>query len=200
MQMDNFYSSALVHEVEKKDYIGTLCANRKNVHPILKSKKLKKERHCIQHSGDAAVLVWQDKQRVSVISMYHKEEIHMGIMKANQEETKLAVVCDYSDNILGLDLKGKMLHLYLAEQKKCTRWHLKVFKRLLSGAIHNAVIMHWSLQNNKNKDSLKFRLSLAHSSGVPCTVHGHPSVKLSHVPSTGKKAKPKKKMSGVHEK
>jgi hypothetical protein len=56
---------------------------------------LKKEGHCGQHSGDVAVLVWQDKQRVSVISVYHKYEVHMALNKANQEETKLVVVCDY---------------------------------------------------------------------------------------------------------
>jgi hypothetical protein len=61
------------------------------------------------------------------------------------------------------------------------------------------MIMHRSLPNNKNVDSLKFRLSLAqglleeHSSGVPHTVRGHPSVELPHIPSTGKKAKPKRK-------
>jgi hypothetical protein len=43
----------------------------------------------------------------------------------------------------------------------------------------SAMVMFQSLPNNKNIDSLQFRLSVAqglvekHSSGVPCPVHGH---------------------------
>jgi hypothetical protein len=41
-----------------------------------------------------------------VIFTYHRDEIHMAINKANQEETKLVVVCDYSGNILGGGSEG----------------------------------------------------------------------------------------------
>jgi hypothetical protein len=44
------------------DYVGSLCASRKNVYPVLKNKKLKEKGHCDQHSGDVALLVLQDKQ------------------------------------------------------------------------------------------------------------------------------------------
>lgn len=42
-----------VHEVQNKtDCVGTLCANRKDVPPVVKNKKLKNEEHCGQPSGD----------------------------------------------------------------------------------------------------------------------------------------------------
>jgi hypothetical protein len=84
------------------------------------------------------------------------------------------VVCDYSDNILGVGLKDQMLHLYLA-----------------------SCIGHSRIK--RNIDSLNFMLSLAqglveeHSSGVLCTVRGHPSTELLHIPSARKKAKPNRK-------
>jgi hypothetical protein len=57
--------------------------------------------------------------------------------------------------------------------KESTKWYLKFFKRLLSVTKYNAVVMYWLLPDNKNIDSLQFRLSLAHllieepGSGVP---------------------------------
>jgi hypothetical protein len=72
------------------------------------------------------------------------------------------------------------------------------------------MVIYRSLPNNKNVASLKFRLSVAqdlmekHSSGVPCSVHGHPAIEspperlaekhfLEHIHATGKKAKPERK-------
>jgi hypothetical protein len=77
-----------------------------------------------------------------------------------------------------------MLQLYLLEQRKVTKRYFKLFKRLLDVEIHNAMVMYWSLQNNKNIDSLQFWLSLAqslieeHGSGVPPPVYGRPSFEL----------------------
>jgi hypothetical protein len=84
-----------------------------------------------------------------------------------------------------------------------------LFKRLLSVAIHNAMAICQCLPNNKNMESLKFRLSLAqglvekHGSAVPRPVYDHPSLEpppkrlterhfLEHIPATGKKAEPQK--------
>ena len=64
--MDNFYNSpdlARFLKSKNTDCVGTLRPNRKNVPPLVKNKKLKKGEHCAQHSGDVAVLAWQDKKR-----------------------------------------------------------------------------------------------------------------------------------------
>jgi hypothetical protein len=144
--------------------------------------KLNKGEHCGPHSGDVAVLVWQDKDRVTMISTYHKDDMPVVVNKANRLQSKSVVVCDYNINMLGVDLKDQMLQPYLLEQKKSTKLYLKLFKRLLNVAIHNAIVICWCLPNNKNMNTLKFRLSLAQGlvekcgSAVPRPVYSRQSL------------------------
>jgi hypothetical protein len=63
-----------------------------------------------------AVLAWQDKKQVTMISTYHKDDMRVTVNKANQEETKPVVVCDYN-----MDLKDQILQPYLLERKKGTK-------------------------------------------------------------------------------
>jgi hypothetical protein len=60
---------------------GTSRANRKSASPVVKNKKVKNGQHCSQHSGDVAVLAWQDKKHVSVISTCCKDEMRVAINK-----------------------------------------------------------------------------------------------------------------------
>jgi hypothetical protein len=125
-----------------------------------------------------------------MISTYHKDDMRVAVDKANREETKPVVVCDYNINMLGGDLK--------------------LFKRLLTVAIHNAMVVYRCLPNNKNMNPLKFRLSLAqglvekHGSSVPHPVYGRPSVEpppkrlterhfLECIPATRNKTRPQRK-------
>jgi hypothetical protein len=55
-------------------------------------RRLKKGKHCGQHSGDVGIQAWQDKERVTMSSIYHKEEMCLKPNKANTEETKTTVV------------------------------------------------------------------------------------------------------------
>ncbi|XP_021941602.1 piggyBac transposable element-derived protein 4-like [Zootermopsis nevadensis] len=101
--MDNFYNSpdlARFMKSKKTDCVGTLRANRKNVPPEVKNKKLNKGEHYGQHSGDVAVLAWQDKKRVTMLSTYHKDDMCVTINKAKREEIKPLVVRDYNKNML----------------------------------------------------------------------------------------------------
>ncbi|XP_023725727.1 piggyBac transposable element-derived protein 4 [Cryptotermes secundus] len=173
--MDNFYNSpdlARFLKSKNTDCVGTLHTNRKNVPPLVKNKKLEKGEHCAQHSGDVAVLAWQDKRRVTMISTYHKNDMRVVVNRANKPEIKPVVVCDYNRNMLGVDLKDQMLQPYLLERKKGTKWYLKLFKRLLNVAIHNSMVIYRSHPNKQNLDTLQFRLSLVqglvekHGSGI----------------------------------
>jgi hypothetical protein len=67
--------------------------------------------------------------------------MHEVVKNANQVQSKPVVVCDYNVNMLGVDLNDQMLQLYLLERKKSTKWYLKLFKRLLNVAIHNAMVI-----------------------------------------------------------
>jgi hypothetical protein len=69
----------LFHEIQKKR-LGTLHDNRKNVPPVVKNKKFKKGECCGQHSGGVALLSWQDKKRVAMISKYRKAEICVAVL------------------------------------------------------------------------------------------------------------------------
>jgi hypothetical protein len=62
-----------------------------------------------------AVLAWQDKKRVTVISTYHKDDICVPVNKVNQEETKPVVVYCYNVNMKAVGMKDQVLQLYLLE-------------------------------------------------------------------------------------
>jgi hypothetical protein len=44
-----------------------------------------------------------------IYSTYHKDDMCVTINKANQEEKKPVVVCDYNTHMLGVDLKDQIL-------------------------------------------------------------------------------------------
>jgi hypothetical protein len=172
--------------------------------------KLNKGEQCGQHSGDVAVLAWQDKKWVTMISTYYKDDMCVVVNKTNRVQPKSVVVCDNNVNMLGVDLKDQMLQPYLLQWKKGMKWNLNLFKRLLNAAIHNTTVIYQCLPNNKNMDTLKFRLSLAQGlvekqgSAVLRPVYGRQSLEplpkrlterhfLERIPSTGKKAKPQKR-------
>jgi hypothetical protein len=50
-----------------------------------------------------------------MISTYHKDDMRVAVNKANKQETKPVVVCDYNKTMLGVDLKDQMLQPYLLE-------------------------------------------------------------------------------------
>lgn len=59
----------------------------------------------------------------------------------------------------GVDLKDQMLEPYLLERKRCAKWYMKLFKRLLNVSILNARILLESCAH-KRSDHLAFRLQL----------------------------------------
>jgi hypothetical protein len=58
--------------------------------------------------------------------------MHSEINKENKEETKPAVLYDYNLNMGAADLEHQILQPYLLEKKKGSKWHRKIFKRLLN--------------------------------------------------------------------
>jgi hypothetical protein len=168
---------------------------------------LKKGEQCAQLSGDVAVLAWQDKKRVTMVSTYYKDDMRVVVIRPNKTQIKPVVVCDYNKNMLWVDLKDQKLQPYLLERKKGTKWYVKLFRRLLNVAIHNSTVIYRSHPNKPKMDTLQFRLLLVqgllerHSSGNHRPVHGRPSVLTPHkrlterhfleqIAPMGKKARP----------
>ena len=42
----------------------------------------------------------------------------------------------------GVNLKDQLLHMYMVERKKVTKWYLKLFKRLLNSAVLNSFVIY----------------------------------------------------------
>jgi hypothetical protein len=72
---------------EGTDCVGTFCTKRKKC-PFIMDKRLKKGEQCSKHIGDVAVHIWLDKERVIMILMYHKDEMHSKVNKANKKGDK----------------------------------------------------------------------------------------------------------------
>jgi len=42
----------------------------------------------------------------------------------------------------GVDMKGKLLYMYMVEKKKMTKWYLKFFKRLLNSIVLKSIVIY----------------------------------------------------------
>jgi hypothetical protein len=80
-----------------------------------RDRKIEERRALWSTLRDMAVLTWQDKKTVTMISTYHKDELHVAVNKVNKEETKPVVVYNYNVHMGGVDLKDQMLQPYLLE-------------------------------------------------------------------------------------
>jgi hypothetical protein len=58
----------------------------------------------------------------------------------------------------GVDLKDKLLHMYLVEEKRMQKWHMKLFRRLLNATVLNVMIIYWH-NTGKKIDQLVFRVN-----------------------------------------
>jgi hypothetical protein len=104
----------------------------------------------------------------------------------------------------GADLQDHMFQSYQLEWKKCSKRHMKLFKRLFNATIHNSMVIYKSVSANKAIESLTFRLQLIkglvenHGSPVTHLVYGRPSTEqppkrlakhhfLQRIPATGKR-------------
>jgi len=51
-------------------------------------------------------------------------------------------VIEYNHNMGGVDLKDQLLHMYMVERKKLTKWYLKLFKRLLNSTVLSSSVVY----------------------------------------------------------
>lgn len=142
--MDNYYNSpdlCLILKRNKVNVAGTLRINRREVPEEIKQEKLKKGELVAYHSQGVMVLKWLDKKQVSFISSFHNASMQT-IEKRGKEIKKPTCIREYNQFMGGVDLKDQKLQPYLIERKRCTKWYLKLFRRLLNRAIHNSLIIY----------------------------------------------------------
>ena len=124
----------------RNDCVGTLKRNRKNVPKEVKDKKLEKGEIMARHSGPVTVLKWRDKRNVTMVSTYHSANTQRVSSKGKETEKPLCVI-DYNHKMGGVDLKEKLLHMYMVERKKMTKCYLRLFKRLLNATVPNSFVV-----------------------------------------------------------
>jgi len=66
---------------------------------------------------------------------------------------------DYNHNMGGVDLKDKLLHMYMVERKKMTKWYLKFFKRLLNSTVLKSFVTYRQVMG-RNIEQLSYRIQL----------------------------------------
>ncbi|KAL0810151.1 hypothetical protein ABMA28_010943 [Loxostege sticticalis] len=162
--LDNWFTSPLLCRFLKHnatDCVGTLRPNRQHVPPLIDLCKLEQGQVVGRHSGDVCVMAWQDKKKVTTISTCHG--IAQGLATVSSAPSKQSfkpqVVLDYKKYMGGVDLKDQMLEPYPLERKRCTDWHMKLFKWLLNCSILNARILVQS-STGQHQDHSDFRLGL----------------------------------------
>jgi hypothetical protein len=120
--MDNFYNSLslakTVKIIHKRDYIGNLKLNSKNVPPKVKNTKLQKGEIVAQLSEPVSVTKWSNKKKkiITMISTYHSHDTR-NVTIRGKEVVKPISVLDYNKSMTGVDLKDQLLHPYLTERK-----------------------------------------------------------------------------------
>lgn len=162
--MENFYNSPLLARCLKKngmDCMGTLRLNRQFVPGPFKSnlkKELREGEVVFSNCGDLNIMVWLDKNLVSMLSTYHRAEIGAHDKYATWTY-KPHIIQDYNTAMGGLDRKDQLLADFPMER----RGKLKVFRRLLNVSVQNAFVMFsWKL-HTENKCILNrtFRIQVA---------------------------------------
>jgi len=56
-------------------------------------------------------------------------------------------------------LKDQLLHMYMVERKKMTKWYLKLFKRLLNSTVLNSFVIYRQV-TGRNIEQLSYRIQL----------------------------------------
>ncbi|KAF9798758.1 hypothetical protein SFRURICE_021555 [Spodoptera frugiperda] len=139
---DNFYNSpALARELKVRgfDCVRTLRLNRQFVPTELTNLTkgalaVGQVRGCT--SGDVDLVVWRDKNLVSLISTYHG----LATVKCG-DVLKPSIVPDYNVCMGGVDRKDQMIAMYPIERRRNRVWYKKFFRRLLNVSVLNAFIL-----------------------------------------------------------
>ncbi|KAG6454575.1 piggyBac transposable element-derived protein 4 [Manduca sexta] len=144
------------------DCVGTIRPTLKDVPYLIAKAPLEKGQLLARHSGDVCVLAWEDKKRVTMISTCHSSATGLSHVHTNPVKPipfKPQVVLDFLKSMGGVNLKDQMLEPYVIERKRCSKWYMKMFKRLLNVSILNARILLESSQKSR-VDHLSFRLQI----------------------------------------
>jgi len=93
-----------------------------------------------------------------MVSTYHNAETQRVSNKGKETEKPLCMT-DYNHNTGELNLKYKLLHMYMGKRKKMTKWYLKLFKRLLNSTVLNSFVIYRQV-TGRTIEQLLYRIQL----------------------------------------
>jgi len=96
-----------------------------------------------------------------MVSTYHSADTQRVSNKGKETEKPLCVIY-YNHNMGEVNLNDQLLHMYMVERKKMTKWYLKLFKRLLNSAVLNSFVVYGHV-TGRNIQQLLFRIQLVES-------------------------------------
>ena len=93
-----------------------------------------------------------------MVSTYHSADTQRVSNKGKETEKPLCVI-NYNHNMGGVDLKDQLLHMYLVERNRMTKWYFKLFKRLLNSTVLNLFVVYRQVTGRKIQQ-LSYRIQL----------------------------------------
>ena len=66
---------------------------------------------------------------------------------------------DYNHIMERVNLNEQLLHMYMVEKKKMTKWYLKLFNRLLNATVLNSFVVYRQVTGRKIQQ-LSYRIQL----------------------------------------
>jgi len=124
----------------------------------VKDKKQEQGEIIARHSGPVTFLKWRDKRNATKVSTYHSADTQRVSNKGKETDKPLCVI-DYNHNMGGVDSKEQLLHMYMVERKKMSKWYLKLFKRLLNATVLNSFFVYRQV-TGRNIQQFSYRIEL----------------------------------------
>jgi hypothetical protein len=165
--IDNFYTSAqLVYDLlQRLTYAcGTLRSNREKIPPQLKE-QLGTGEAKFWRCDNLVVTHCKGKRDVFAMSSMHGNDSEVITNKrGDKQTTKPKIICDYNENIGGIDLCDQLVSYYNISNKSC-KWTQRLIFRLIDMCIVNSLVA-FTANNPGFKDVYRkhkvFRETLAH--------------------------------------
>lgn len=157
---DNFYSSPQLSDIlltKQTDTYGTAKANRKEMPPLMHTKKVPKGKIIGYQRGKLLALRWRDKKDIIMLSTVHNTET-IAVKKRNEERIKPVVVNDYNSTMGGVDRVDQHISDYPMTRKRGKVYYKKIFYHLIELALWNSYLLY--KKNGGQYTPLQFRMNL----------------------------------------
>lgn len=164
---DNFYTSLklLKDMILRNTYCcGTIRSNRGEFPNKFKTDKLEKGSTVYLKNGNILAVHWKDKRDVYALSSFHGNSEKI-VERFSGEISKPDMICDYNQNMGGVDKCDQFLSYY-SLGRKSMKWWKKVFFRLVELCIVNAMCLYFHANPEFAKQRQahkKFRIMLVHA-------------------------------------